>query len=124
MMSESDCKEVDRFVMDEIETVPHLEALLLLWNSRPRAWSPEEMSRALYLPPDATQPILADLERRGLVVLTGSNCFLYRSGERDWVIEALDRTYRREVVRISTMIHSKPAASQREFARAFRLKKD
>jgi hypothetical protein len=82
------------------------------------------MSKALYLPPQPTRLVLADLERRGLVTLTETGSFLYRSGERDSLIEALDRTYRHQVVRISNMIHAKPSASLREFARAFRLKKD
>lgn len=116
-------KKVDQFVMDEIDTVPHLEALLLFWNNRTQKWSPEDMARALYLPSERTRSILADLERLGHVVLTGDGCFLYRSSERDPLIEELDRTYRREVVRISNMIHSKPSASLREFARAFQFKK-
>jgi hypothetical protein len=29
-------KEVDQFILDEIDSVPHLEALLLLWNTRPK----------------------------------------------------------------------------------------
>ena len=28
--------EVYEFILDQIESVPHLEALLLLWNSRPQ----------------------------------------------------------------------------------------
>jgi hypothetical protein len=36
----------------------------------------------------------------------------------------VDATYRRELVRISSMIHSKPSPAVRQFARAFRLKKD
>ena len=117
-------KAVDEFILEEIDTVPHLEALLLLWNSRPREWSPEAMANAIYLSLDATQTVIADLERRGFVVLTDNHRFLYRSTDRDQLIELVDKTYRREIVRISNMIHSKPAASLREFARAFRLKRD
>jgi hypothetical protein len=36
----------------------------------------------------------------------------------------VDTAYRREIVRISTMLHSKTSPSVREFARAFRFKKD
>jgi len=117
-------KDVDEFILHEIDTVPHLEALLQLWNSRPQQWSFEAMANALYLPADLTRQVIADLERRGFVVLTGNQFFLYRSTDRDQLIERVDSTYRREIVRISNMIHSKPAASLREFARAFRLKRD
>jgi hypothetical protein len=117
-------KAVDEFILHEIDAVPQLEALLLLWNSRPQQWSFEAMANALYLSVDATREVIADLERRGFVLLTDEPRFLYRSGDRDQLVEQVERTYRREIVRISNMIHSKPAASLREFARAFRLKRE
>lgn len=117
-------RAVDEFILHEIDTVPHLEALLLLWNSRPKAWSYDTMASSLYLPLDLTRQVIADLERRGFVILTDDPCFQYRSSDRDQLVQQVDQTYRREVVRISNMIHSKPAASLREFARAFRLKRD
>lgn len=117
-------KAVDEFILHEIDTVPHLEALLLLWNSRPQEWSFEGMASALYLPLDLTRQVIADLERRGFAVLTDDRRFLYRSTDRDQLVERVEKIYRREIVRISNMIHSKPAASLREFARAFRLKRD
>jgi len=36
----------------------------------------------------------------------------------------VDETYRREVVRVSTLIHSKPSSPVRDFARAFRFTKE
>jgi hypothetical protein len=36
----------------------------------------------------------------------------------------VEKTYRRELLRISRMIHSKAPSSVREFARAFKFKKD
>jgi hypothetical protein len=116
--------EVDRFIIDEIESVPHLEALLLSWNSRPKQWSLREMSQALYLTPEQTQSILHDLAQRHLIVIE-SDLFSYNADHpKNDVIESLDKMYRKEIVRISTMIHSKPSASVRAFARAFKLTKD
>jgi len=116
--------EVDQFIIEEIESVPHLEALLLLWNSRPRKWSLAQMSQALYLSPEQTQPILQDLGQRRLILIE-SDSFAYNVDyPKNAVIETLDKIYRREIVRISTMIHSKPSASVRAFARAFKLSKD
>jgi len=117
-------QDVDQFILNEIDTVPHLEALLLLWNGQPQEWSFEAMANALYVEVDIARPIIADLERRGFVTLTDNGHFLYRSTDRDSLIEQVEKTYRREIVRIANLIHSKPAASLREFARAFRLKRD
>ena len=117
-------KAVDQFILAEIDSVPHLEALLLLWNSRPRKWSLQEVAKALYLLPDETRYILDDLKQRGLLK-TEAESYLYdEQYKREKLIEEVARTYRKELIRISRMIHSKASASVREFARAFKLKKD
>jgi hypothetical protein len=121
--------KVDQFIMDEIDSVPHLEALLLVWNRRPKQWSTEQMARELYVQPDRAAKILQDLVNRSLI---GTNqdaspaFFFYqsKSSERDDLLDALDRIYRAEVVRVSTMIHAKASPAVRDFARAFRFTKE
>src|SRR5690242_14919188 len=50
-MAESDQEQrrVDEFILEKIDSVSHLEALLLLWNSRPKQWSPDEIASRLYV---------------------------------------------------------------------------
>jgi hypothetical protein len=122
-----DGPDVDQFLRDHIDTVPHLEALLLLWNCRPKEWSVEEMAKGLFLPPEVAKEILEDLLRQHLTVhISGSHeAFRYEpQPDQDELIAAVDSTYRKELIRISRLIHSKPSAAVREFARAFRIKKD
>jgi DNA-binding MarR family transcriptional regulator len=120
--------EVYSFVLDQIETVPHLEALLLLWNSRPQPWTVENLAKRLYVSTDIVDVLLEDLVRRGLIVwVPGTpDGYRYESSTiaQDQLLSTLDLTYRRETVRISTMIHSKPSSSVREFARAFRFTRE
>jgi hypothetical protein len=116
--------EVDRFILEDIESVPHMEALLLFWNSRPRHWSLEDMAHALYLTPEQTIPILRDLAHRRLISMESDHYSYNANHPKNELIPFLDQMYRRELVRISTMIHSKPSASVRAFARAFKLTKD
>lgn len=119
--------DVDRFLLEQIDTVPHLEALLLLWNSRPKEWLVEEMASSLYLAPEAAKNILDDLVRRGLASgITGATeRFRYESeSEKDQLMLAVDAAYRQELIRITRLIHSKPSAAVRAFARAFRIKKE
>lgn len=116
--------EVDAFVIAEIESVPHLEALLLIWNGRPRKWSVSDMARAIYLADNETQLILRDLVQRQLIVMESDMYRYNASHPKTDVVAKLDSIYRREIVRISNMIHSKPSASVRAFARAFKLTKD
>ena len=56
--------KVYTFVLDQIETVPHLEALLLLWNSRPQPWTVENLSKRLYVSTEIVDALLDDLVRR------------------------------------------------------------
>ncbi|MGH9497911.1 MAG: hypothetical protein ACRD3L_02100 [Terriglobales bacterium] len=119
--------QIDQFVLDEIDSVPHLEALLLLWAARPREWSPKTMAKALYVDADFAGRILKDLSHRNLAAGPSGTIegYTYNSTEeRDGLVRALDAVYRREIVRISTLIHSKGSPAMREFAKAFRFTKD
>jgi hypothetical protein len=126
-MADHDKTNIDQFLQDQIDTVPHLEALLLLWNSRPKPWLVEDMAKGLYLAPEATKEILDDLVLKTLIVNVSGACetYYYESiPDRDELLAAVDSTYRRELIRISRLIHSKPSAALRAFAKAFRFKKD
>ncbi|HKV27324.1 MAG TPA: hypothetical protein VJN90_03485 [Candidatus Acidoferrales bacterium] len=118
-------KAVEQFILNEIDSVPHLEALLMLCNGPGREWRVDEMAKALYVPLEVGQKILQSLAQRGLIaaVPAESETYVYvsQSEEKDTLLRAVDATYRRELVRVSTMIHSKASPAVREFARAFRL---
>jgi hypothetical protein len=119
--------DVDKFLRDQIDTVPHLEALLLLWHSRPKQWTAEDVAGKLFVKPDVAKKILNDLVRRLLVVGVAGGCETYRyepETERDQIMTSVDTTYRQELIRVSTLIHSKASSSVQEFARAFKLKKE
>ncbi|HEY1801923.1 MAG TPA: hypothetical protein VGG46_13420 [Terriglobales bacterium] len=121
-------REVDEFILRRIDSVPQLEALLLLWTSRPREWSVDDMAKALYVRTDMAQAILEDLAQRELIsdVPNQSGRYVYavHSDEQNRLMQAVDRTYRHELVRISTMIHAQASSALRDFARAFRFTKE
>ena len=109
--------------------MPHLEALLLLFEQAAEHWTVELTAARLYVPPERARQILADLERHGLArQLPGLDPAEYaydgawdRSGE---MMERVAMTYRRHLAAVAAFIHSKASRSVREFARAFELKKD
>ena len=119
---------VDRFILDEIDSVPHLEALLLLWRSAPLHFSAAQMAQQLYITHGQGTAIAEDLHRRGLISREHNSpaVFFYdvQLVERNRLMEAVDATYRRELIRISGIIHSKPSPGVRAFADAFRFRKD
>jgi len=121
--------DVYEYIFENIDSVPHLEAVILLWNSRPVGWTAEELASRLYVPTERTVEILKDLIRQQLVQQTSPGqtarfSYLPRDEEQDEWMFRVDTAYRREIVRISSMLHSKASPSVREFARAFRFKKD
>ena len=120
--------QVDLFIIQHIDSVPHLEALLLLFNSRPQRWSADEMAKSLYVRNEAALKILENLQQRNLIAARpeGLDVFFYSPDDPagNVLLEAVDAIYRKEVVRISSLIHSKGSASVRDFARAFRFKRD
>ena len=116
--------EVDAFIRRDIDSVPHLEALLHLWNNRSRVHGVEDMARTLFIDHDQTAGVLDDLAGLTLLVRENAGYRYAGSPERDRLMTAVDLTYRRELVRVTRMIHSKGSQAARAFSRAFRFTKD
>ena len=53
-----DKSEVDQFILGHIESVSHLEALLLVWRSRPKMWTVDELALLLYVKPEVVHKTL------------------------------------------------------------------
>ena len=118
------------FILKHMDTVPHLEALMLLWNSRPVGWTSEELKSRLYISEEKVKDLLRDLVRGEFVSVSSSTgaplkySYLSHGPEQDELMQQVDEAYRRDLVRVSTMIHAKTSPSVREFARAFLFKKE
>ena len=119
--------ELERFVLEQIDSVPHLEALLLTWRSRPKLWSIEEMGSSLYVPAEMAANILRDLSFKGLIEPAENSPRTYRyvpTEAEDQLLTRLDVAYRRELIQLTRMIHGKAPSAMREFARAFKFTKE
>jgi hypothetical protein len=115
------------FIEGQIDTVPHLEALLLLWESAPEPWGADEIAARIYVSPDSAAQILRDLARRNLAsAVTEGARFAYDSAwdARGELMAKVAAAYRRNLIFVAELIHSKASAAVREFARAFEIKKD
>ncbi len=115
------------FILDKVDTVPHLEALMLLWNSRPVGWTCAELGSRLYIPLDKVGDLLRDLARMQLIAESSTEpakySYVSKMLEQDELMRMVDTAYRQDLVRISTMIHAKGSPAAREFSRAFLFKK-
>ncbi|HET9448139.1 MAG TPA: hypothetical protein VFO35_17870 [Steroidobacteraceae bacterium] len=120
-------ERVLQFLAERIDTVPQLEAVLLLWENPQRQWSEEDLAARIYVSRQVAATILQALHRQQLATAESAPVrYRYNpqwdaSGE---VLPEVAATYRRHLVPIATFIHSRASTAVREFARAFDLKKD
>jgi hypothetical protein len=116
---------VERFLLDSIDTVPHLEALLLLFQS-PTLWTVVQLAARIYVNDKQAHSILEDLARRSLIVRIEQTPTAYqyvaRSPEQTALLGEVAQSYRTQLVQVTRFIHSNASGSVRDFARAFRLK--
>lgn len=121
-------QRAEEFIQAAITSVPDLETLLLLWNTRPQAWSAPDVASKVYVETARARDILDALSRRGLIILDErqSDCFHYASvsAEQDELLCSVEHLYKTDLIRITRMIHSKSNPAIRDFAQAFRLKKE
>jgi hypothetical protein len=121
-------ESVQRFLADNIDSVPHLEALLLLWETAPREWTCVELANRIYVSTNAAGGLLEDLSRRDMLIRVAGEPSKYRfdrTNERQHALMAVvSVTYGRHLVQIAQFIHGKASGSIRDFARAFKLKRE
>lgn len=128
MNNEEINSEVKQFILTKISSVPHLEALLLIWGHGSKSWTVNELADALYVPMANAKTIVNDLMRQGWIVqhLSKPKEFTYDSSwDPDGLfMKLLADTYRAKLVRVATLIHANASSAVRDFAKAFDFKKD
>lgn len=115
-----------RFLAEKIDTVPQLEALLLLWQDPDRCWRAEQIGARLYVSETSASAILRSLQAQGLATCDQDGAFCYSpawDGSGTLMAEVA-LAYRHNLIYIATLIHSRGSSAVRAFARAFDLKKD
>lgn len=121
-------EDVAQFIVEKIDSVAQMEALLLLRNNPEEKWSLEATAERLYISEVQAAEILARLCADGILI-TGEGerlCYLYQPGSPE-LRHMLDRVadlYAQHLVPVTNLIHSKPKPRVQEFADAFKLGKD
>ena len=118
---------VRRFLEENIDTVPQLETLLMMHAHVDRAWLVADVAARNYITAQRAAETLNALQRRGLVTPDESSHSFRFNPPKDEIrglVAELADCYRRQLAAVTELIHAKPSASVKEFARAFDLKKD
>jgi hypothetical protein len=128
MHHDSSSQQAEEFIRVAISAVPDLEALLLLWTTRPRGWTAADVAAKIYIDSPRAEGILEMMSRRGLLIRDEQHPDHFRynsvSAQQDALMLAVEQLYKTDLIRITRMIHSKASSPIRDFAQAFRLKKE
>jgi hypothetical protein len=117
-------EHLSAFIAKHIDSVSHLEALLLLRQNPSEHWSTSLVAKRLYISEQEATSVLARLSHDGF--LTHSDGFYRydcRSSDLGATVDNVAETYKRQLIAVTNLIHSKTRRI-REFAQAFKLKKD
>ena len=115
--------DVREFIIDHIDSIAQLEALLLLVHKNERCTA-ANVAAQLYIDENQAKAILAGLCNAGLAGCT-DEIYWFNSeppGQRE-LVERLAALYSSHLIPVTNLVHSKPAGV-RAFAAAFRLRKD
>jgi hypothetical protein len=120
--------EVRQFLVDHVDSVMQLELMLLLQSEPGRQWSGPDIAAELRVDTTWVAAQLDDLCRRQVLICHGGPTARYQFGPADpavaQTVRMLASRYATHRVSIISMIFSKPADRLRNFADAFRLRKD
>jgi hypothetical protein len=114
--------DVRQFLLGFIDSVPELEALLLMRHECDTSWDDASLAARLYTDTNTSRSVLEALSRRGLVIAEEAR---FRYGPPDDLRHSIDQlasTYTRLLIPITQLLHAKPRPAVQHFADAFRLR--
>lgn len=120
--------DVRRFILNNIPSIPYLEAILLLRNKPAHRWSSVQIAERLYVSEKTATAILSDLVTGRIAVASAdippSYQFAPLSPRLGETIDQLAATYTVHLVEITNLIHSKSSKKAQQFADAFKWRED
>lgn len=118
-------KVVRQFIFERIDSIAHIEALLLLFRAREERWSVVSVAKRLYITEQEASDLLNRLQTQGFVIKINES-FQFHCEENEFVdlLNIVADVYTKHLISVTNLIHAKPSARIREFADAFKLRKD
>ena len=103
--------DIKKFIIESIDSIAQLEALLLLRANPNEHWTAAAVAKRLYISEQESIPLLVRLNAAGLITASVDQPPLYRyhpdSPELTLIVERLAETYSKHLVPVSNLIHSK-----------------
>lgn len=120
---------IKQFVLKNIDSIAELEGLLMFKSHPQKEWTRETLARSLYINEPQAALLLARLLEQGFIAVKGSEespYYQYQPVSSEWGdrVEQLAELYKKYLVPITNLIHSKSKSRVQKFADAFRIRKD
>jgi len=118
--------DVRRFILQCVPSVPYLEAITLMSANPGAAWDAPRLAQRLYLDDKRAAVLLNQLRAGGIARQDADGRWLYdpASPELAELLRRLVDVYSRNLIEVSTLVHSKSNRKARLFADAFIWRKD
>ena len=117
--------DIRRFLLQHIDSVAKLEALLLMRHHAAQDWDAGLIAKRLYINTQQASTILADLSKVGLCRVTEpqGSCYRYDpvNDSLGDVVSRLAEVYARQLIPVTNLIHSRSPSSLQHFADAFKV---
>lgn len=121
-------EDVKQFILQYIDSIVELEGLLLVRANPQEVWDARAIARRLYIEEPQAKALILRLAEQGFLHPIGDEVsfkYQYRATSPD--LEAklalLAEVYRKYLVPVTNLIHSRPKNRVQEFANAFRIRK-
>ncbi|MDE2223043.1 MAG: hypothetical protein KGK03_08240 [Candidatus Omnitrophica bacterium] len=117
MISES----IRRFILTSIESVPHLEAILLMHQKPQKGWDAKTIAQSLFINEKNAEKVLTDLCASKIIDQQGTS-YVYApsiTGLKE-KIDALADVYSKNLIEVTNLIHSKTDKQAQQFGEGFK----
>lgn len=115
--------ELRRFILSNIPSVPHLEALLLMRSESNHQWSIGELAKRLFISEQVTESIVEYFGVIGVVRRVDKHSCLYQYytpyAEPAQLIDNLAKIYSSSLIEVTHLIHANTDHKAAKFANAF-----
>ena len=115
-------EHLKRFILTSIDSVPHLEAVLLMRYDQEIDWDAKTIAQKLYISKKRAQEILDELCAINFIKRNTPSTYSYEpdSLELKNILDDVADIYAKNLIEVTKLIHSKTDKQAQQFGDAFK----
>jgi hypothetical protein len=121
--------DVRRFIVTSVPSIPHLEGLLLLRDTRIAVWNADILAQRLYIGTRQAADLLIAFHNGGFLVPAEGGApgdYRYQPSHPSLraIVDQLAQAYSEDLIGITNLVHSVGGKKVQQFADAFKWRRD